>query len=268
MPKNKRVFNFLTLSTSFFISTFPAFAGTISLQTTLSVDVQGQKVVVTNEGTNRGDESAFHVQASVELLGQKMDSKEVPEVRPGQSFKLVMQPGKLSFGPGRYPVLCRVTYTDANQYPFTSISATSLAPIADAMPQLMAVLEPTKMAQQGRMTLKLKNLDATPKSVTVQLFLARELTAEQDSWTVALGAQEEKTVTLGIKNFSALAGSTYPVFAVTTYTQDEKHYTLLPQNILSIQKLKLSDQYQTPFIVVFIVLIGLLIYWNVKPARR
>lgn len=53
----------------------------------------------------------------------------------------------------------------------------------------------------------------------------RELTVEEEKLELSVGAKSEQSAGFTVRNFSALSGSTYQVFAVSEFDDGGLHYT-------------------------------------------
>ena len=92
--------------------------------------------------------------------------------------------------------------------------------------------------------------------VTTRLEAPRELTVEEPLINLMIGPRSASDVSFKVKNFSALAGSTYQVFAVSEAEDSSLHYTsVAPATI----RIKSSDGImglgQNAIIIMLVVLL-------------
>ena len=105
----------------------------------------------------------------------------------------------------------------------------------------------------------MKNLDEQEKDVTVRLIVPKEISSQEPSTKITLGAREEKNLFFLISNFSALVGAKYPIYALMEYDDNDKHYAVSSKSTVEIiEKKKLSSSYR--FILIGIPVGLLLIY--------
>lgn len=170
-----------------------AFASYISLNTALSSKVKGNNLLVSVSVINKGDESAYNVQAELKLdrrqaLGEKVD--QLP-VNGNYSAQFTLP---LSYAAaGSYPLALIMHYTDANQYPFSALSCQTFAYKKEAAPEIFGQLKPTQFAGEGTVRLVLKNLGDKEIRAVARLVLSRELTAKDETAAVVLGPRSEKS---------------------------------------------------------------------------
>lgn len=239
-------------------------ATTISMETTIETTVKTGSLNVTVNLANKGDEEAYSVQIKAEGQGFAWESpvqkvhphNHVHTARFAQSLKATL--------PGRYPLLLRVRYKDANQYPFTAISATTYTVGKDASEGVLGVLEEAVVEKSARLTLKLKNLDSAPKKLQIRFFLPDELSAEPSQLEKDLGPSEETSAVFSVKNFSALSDSSYPIYAVIEYDQNNLHQTALALGSVQVVERTLLERYKFLLWALFAVVLVAVLILNVR----
>ncbi|MBI4484078.1 MAG: hypothetical protein HY652_14475 [Acidobacteria bacterium] len=173
--------------------------------------------------TNQGKEEAHNIQVSLRNGGEA--TLAGPSLlAPGAAYETETN---LSIGgkaPGNYPLFVTVGYADRNGYQFSAILCAPVSIQQNTSSDLFGTLKTTPLADTGQMQLRLKNLAPQGRAFTLTLFTPRELSADYDE-KMALKPNEEKSVTIPLRNFSALPGSHYPVYAVLEYEKDGRHFT-------------------------------------------
>jgi hypothetical protein len=227
----------------FFFHLLPltAHAGLITLQTSVDVTVRDDKLTVVVTVINTGDEPAYHVAVHVEAGKETKSRDEQPVLqinKPGQS------PCEFDISglkPGIHPIIVRLDFTDANQYPFSSISVTHFTHKTNRHPQIFGKIDPVKLKREGKLHVAVKNLDDKPKNIRLRLILPRELSCTNADQQVALKPLEEKPFIFDLSNFSALPGAKHAVFALMEYEDEGSHLSLsIPGTVEIIEKRKLS----------------------------
>ncbi len=245
-PETERLGFLIPMETAKFIRRFPsvvllclalassASASYISLNTSLSSKFEHGKVKANVSIINKGDEAACNVQAEFRSGGVSVLADKVPQLPVGWTYKTTREiPLKLTT-PGSYPLALVVHYTDANSYPFSSLTLQTFVFGREAPAPVFGQLGSATFDKGGRLTLKLKNSGARPVTATAALIVPAELTVDGASQPVAIGARSEQTVSFTVKNFSALAGSTYQVFAVTEFDDGGLHFTAIAPGLVKI----------------------------------
>ena len=211
-------------------------AGSISLQIQTEVTPQKPGWLVTLKAANEGSDTAFNLRAVVRL-GDGKESSQVSALplHPGTSeafhFRLTDEP-KMA---GQYPLFVAVDYTDANRYPFTALSFNIVNHRQSQSPAVFAVLENVELGGGSEtMRLKIRNLGADAKRVEARLFLPNEISAKESSQNVALEPNAEVSVPFVLHRFSALPGSTYPIYAVIQYESGQEHFCVPATGIVKV----------------------------------
>ncbi len=94
----------------------------------------------------------------------------------------------------------------------------------DSGSDIIGAISTEPLVDSGRARLRLKNLAQQERDFTLTLFTPRELSADY-SKSLKLKTGEERSISIPIRNFSALPGSTYPIYAVAEYDREGRHYT-------------------------------------------
>lgn len=244
------------------------YAGTISLDTQVQATVEGETLHGAITLTNRGDEPAYQVQVAAEVQELSWTSSVRERVAVGESHTVNFEQALGGLQPGRYPLIVRIHYTDANRYPFSALTVTEFTVGQAAAPDLLAILEGVTIQGDGRVTLRMKNLTQEPRTVTVRLVLPNELSAEPSTMTKELSADQETQATFRVKNFSALGGSTYPVYAVLEHESDGVHHTTLAAGSVRVESPSGGLPSRPIWLGIFAALLAVLVAINFRHARR
>ena len=240
-------------------------AGVISLETQSRVKVEGTTLAIDLTMTNRGTEPAYGVQAKIQgrEISAESPIREVLPVSAAQTARFRI-PLRGDAAPGSYPLFVRILYADANHYPFSALSASRFYRRQDASAEVLAVLGEARLSDRGRLSLRIKNLEAVAKRVSLALVLPRELTAEAEALTLDLLPQQETSVPFRIKNFSALQGSVYPVFASIEYDQGGLHHTALAGGTVRIEA---ARGLREVMMWIALALLAAFVLFNVRTSR-
>jgi len=246
-------------------------ASYISLTTTITTELitdDSSKIEVSI--LNSGDESAFSVQISPLLSSDfqvepnlydlgTLDPNEPEKI----NFDVTLSDGIL---PGSYPLVVLVDYADANGYPFSSVSPSSIIYKTQTLSKVTGVMEKLDLSKERTQTLTLtiRNLDQVQHNVDVKIYLPRELKIDKEESTVSIGPKEEKNINFEVSSFSALPGSSYIVLATLDYDDSNSHYSYTARNIINIVKEKpLEFPIWLP-ILSFIVLLIIFAYYLIR----
>lgn len=221
------------------LGALPAAASFISINTTVSTTVSRDTLRVTVKVENSGDEAACNGQAQISVLGQQIVTEKVKELPVGKPVIFTKDVPLDAKTPGVYPLIVTVFYTDANQYPFSALASHVFACGAQGGPvNIMGNIDTMTLSGKGKLSLSLKNLGDAAIAATVRLVAPRELTVNGDQIDVVVPPRGEQHARFTLNNFSARAGSTYPIVAVAEYDQDGTHQTALVRGTVNIVEKK------------------------------
>jgi hypothetical protein len=212
-----------------------AAAGSISITTTQSAKLDGKNLVVQVQVGNTGDEAAMAVTPILRFAGKEARGKRQESLPPNGKIDdtVTLEVGEL--GTGTWPYLVAVDYTDTNQYPFQAVQAGRL-PVGNPPPAKVAIasFEADRLADEVDAVIEVKNLEGVPRTAALRVLPPDGIEAVPATAEVALDAWQSKPVTVSLKNRTALAGSSYPVFATVEYDADGAHFAVLGQRVVEI----------------------------------
>lgn len=218
------VYFFLLLFIAFNFAA-PARAGYISLNTALGSNIEGNALKVTVSSVNKGDKSAFNVQAEFRVGDKVVLAEKMAELPVNASYQTRTTLPVPITKPGTYPLILVMHYTDANQYPFSALTAQTFVFRKEAVSPVFGRVNSTSFFKEGRLGFKLKNLGDREIAASTGLVAPRELTVKEEKIKLKIGPRSERSAGFTVNNFSALSGSTYQVFAVTEFEDGGQHYT-------------------------------------------
>lgn len=240
-----------------------AAASYISIQS--SITATGNETLI--KVTNFGDEAAYNVQLSLDINNKKTASDVKRQLGVRESFEWAVPLNFESKNPGKYPLILTTNYEDANSYPFSAISVSALDYKQATISDIATAMSNIKLSDKGIFELKIKNIGETAKDASIRLIAPKELTVDKDRLSMNLLPQTEKTISFGIEKFSALAGSSYVVFAVIEYEENNKHYTSMTSGLINVVESKSIFTNEILLVAVLIVLAAAFIYFQFKKRK-
>ncbi len=200
----------------------PAWAGEISLETTLKVDVAAA-VDVTVTVKNRGNDTAHDVGPRLRFNDAVRTGTLVSQMPPQSNHEWKVQFPRPERS-GRYPLLTTVAYTDPGFRGFSAVSATTVD-VGGVFPaRLRGSVSKVSLEDRGSLKVTVEGDDPTERTVTVTAFLPDELGGVRDLGRLRTSRGQPRTLDVPIQNYSGLPGSRYPVYAVLRIT-DGDHET-------------------------------------------
>jgi hypothetical protein len=198
-----------------------AFGSYITMTTGFSVTEKSEGSALLVMAENRGDEPAYDVQFEIivddiTLVGPRVKILEVNE-KTSKEYMLADVFGS----PGRYPIVIRTYYEDANGYRFTALTVGFYDYKSTVMPAVSIHGHSTEMPVDGKGQLKfvLRNDGLTGQKIDLALFLPNELSVPHEQSVIEIGPHQEKTVIYDVENYSALTNSSYQVSLVGRYDE-------------------------------------------------
>jgi hypothetical protein len=184
---------------------------------------------------NRGDETAYGVKL-VLLPPEGFSSEAVAlgNLAPGQAeyAKFVLNVSDFVES-GTFSIPLRVHYSDENQYPFSSVAAFSVVYNAAAVNDVLGLMGGSDLEQGfGLVNLTLRSVGDQAIVTRTELVLPDEFVADSPVVDVTVGPHEVRGVLFRVTSIGALPGSTYPILAVTSYSDGGRHYSIVSNAVL------------------------------------
>jgi len=227
----------------------------ISITTTVKATVSNGTLVVYTNVTNQGDEAAYSVQVIATANGKTQRSKifDVVGIRQPVTAESTFDVSGLNSG--RYPLIIEVDYADANQYPFSALTSQYYIIGENVNSDVIGQMDKIEISKSGKLTLTLKNLGSSQKSLNVNMFLPKELSTGQTSKSLTLAPKSEQKLDFAVQSFSALKGSTYVVFASIEYDEANVHYTTFATSFVGVVEKKGVYGFSTPVIIAILAVL-------------
>ena len=242
----------------------PSFASYITLEPTVSLEAVRNNLRLELTVINEGDESAYNVQAELCAPGRTILARKQAELPTGSVYK-INETIPVNLGqPGIYPLILVMHYTDANLYPFSALTAKTFTYKKELVSPLFGVIQSLVIAKEGLQKFSVKNSSEQGLDSTITLFVPSELTVFNKTFRVVLPPRSEKSVEFKLKNFSALPGSTYQVFAVTTFESGGIRGVNIAPGTVKVIESNILVQYKYYFIALIVLLFLLFIVLQLK----
>jgi hypothetical protein len=238
----------------------PAAASFISLNTSLTTKVTGRQLLVLVKAENKGDETAYNVQAEIRVAHQSVLGQKVSQLPVNSRYQAEFSiPLSKLAKPGCYPLALLLHYTDANQYPFSALSCQTFNfNSTDLPPEIFGKMTAGSFWKKGEVKLSYKNLGDNKFKLAISLITPRELTVSGEKKTLLLSAKSAESLTIPVENFSALSGSNYQIFALAEYNLGDKHQTVIVPGMIRIaDKTTLLGLDRNLLIVILVALLAI-----------
>jgi hypothetical protein len=247
-----------------------ASASYINLNTSVVTRAEGDLLNVAITSQNNGDESAYNVQAELLVAGKRILLAKSDEIGIGQSYTAHTRQW-LSFKlPGDYPLIIILHYTDANQYPFSALTSAVFRYRSETMPSLiLGSMDSKTFWEKGKLSLDFKNLSDSVLELSTRLITPRELSVGENNIKTQVQPRGQGGVDFAVKNFSALSGSSYQVFAVSEYEENGVHRTQITPGFIKIVERRtfLGVDYAY-LIIVLVILVLLFAFFQFSPFKK
>jgi len=187
--------------------------------------------------SNTGDEPASNVYVNLILPKGFEAEEEFIGVLGINETKNKTIPINITTGrrQGLYPLVVLTRYTDANNYPFSSISPAYLVYKEPSFSDIRITIEDATIygKEVGSMQATIINMDERGHDAYLRVFLPKEIRTEEPERIIKLAPKSSINLTFPISSLGALEGSSYYVAASIEY-DDAKHYTSLDGALVKV----------------------------------
>ena len=250
------------------LSHAPAYAGTIGFRITASVTT-GPGVRVAIDVTNTGDEAAADVVPVAILEDRSAEAPAVRQIAPGatQKFDILVQENDL--GPGSYVLVNKISYEDANGYPFEVLAATAFDVAATRRRPISGNLTAPALGASGPVQGRLVARVPTDRGrrYEVRLFAPRGVRMSPARQEIEATTDGGLDLPLSISNTSLLTGNSAAIFALIRSLDEAPAQTDLIRG--SVRALAVTDRLETrDFLGVVAALVVTLVALELFAWRR
>ncbi len=238
--------------------------------------IEGNQFIMNVTVANTGDEPAYDVALSLELPdGFQADDLYVGTLYPNKPFHSKFIVNIDVAVPGRYPIILKTNYADANAYPFSTVAPKFIDYLQHAKTLTRAALETVEISgeETKEVNLKIRNVDKNPHTYKVNFHAPNEISVEDYESVVDISGSSEKDVKFMIKSFGALPDSSYVVVATIEYDDSSSGETIHKSFIASgMTKIVKAGQveYIPPWlpVIILLILIAAFIYFQFKKKKN
>jgi hypothetical protein len=251
-----------------FVAARPVAAKSISINMSITPEVRAGELAVRIKVSNTGDEAAGSVTPVVRMGDKEARGTRREALAPNESMEETVTLPIGDIGAGRWPFRVAVDYTDANQYPFQALHV-ALVTVGNPSPARIALPEVKveKLSDEGEMTAKVKNLAGAARKVKIAAYVPEGLEVTSAAPEIDVEPWGEKSVSIDLKNRTALAGSRYPLFAAAEYDDEGTHYAVVGTGVVEIGA---SSSIVRPTLLTIggVLVVGWLVLIGWRLARR
>ena len=210
-----------------------AAAGILTINTSTTVKVVDNLLIVTVVINNKGTVPAHNVQVHLLVLGDRLSGDMRKILGVNQSDTVRFEKVVRGIKKGRYPLSIYVDFHDANQYPFSTTSVTTFSYMEELEADIKGTIDDVALKRAGNLKITFKNSGAKTRKGFINLVLPKELSATKPAMKFQINPGTEKSSVFKIINRSALNAS-YPVYCYFEYETDDIHNTAVATGIVRI----------------------------------
>jgi|GEM_PF-7033407 hypothetical protein len=234
----------------FVLSAGTLHAGYIRIEPEILPVVTDDKIEITINIVNKGNEKSLDVQAELSIGNTSVSSEKISVLEPGKPHKWTFSVNRADAGivaRGLYPLSVLTVYHDANYYPFSmpTVVSVHVGVVADKMKTRPVEMELAVSAiyETGQISLTLINKSPREISGRYSLVLPKELEAAAATAGFGIAANGRSKHLFDIVNKGALPGSSYRVFGIAEFDDAETaaHDGVVLSNMVEIMKFKGSE---------------------------
>ena len=206
----------------------------ISLKTTLSIrnGVIQTKIVATNTGTDAG----HRLRGVLHIFDRTIISDKIEQlgVQKSHTFDIKIKLPKDK--KGVYPFIGEVRFHDANQHPFSALSAGTFKVKSRLFKGVKGTATNPTVKRKGKLEMRVTNPFANPIILRAKLYLPYALSASESKQKIFIASKEAKDFSFDLNNRFGAGGAKYPAFCTLEYNVNGHHQTILMRSVIRIQE--------------------------------
>ncbi len=174
---------------------------------------------------NDGEAAAYNIQVRFHTTDQQWLSKVYPKLEADQELTIEYLEQLELEKKGIYPLIVKIHFKDAGGYPMTTVIVNPYTYEEITSPNIYGKLEKLALPNSGELRLDITNTGYDDLDLDINIFVPDEISVQQTQTQLALKERSKVDFRFKLKNFSALAGAIYPVWAIIEYEREDKHFT-------------------------------------------
>ena len=194
-------------------------AGVLTIETQTSVQTTDNQLEVTVKITNKGDEPAYNTQINLIVLDEKTQGDVNAKLDPDESDVNTFTKTLSGIARGRYPLIARVDFHDANLYPFSALSGSTFFLGKDVNGDIAIVGDNISMDKDGVLNFHIKNMESDPINLSASLFLPKEFSTATSKKNFKLMPDQKKNCRLMSVIFQRAMARHIPCIALLNMTK-------------------------------------------------
>lgn len=214
-----------TLCSFFLIFTSLLSAENIILTSSLTCEVTLPVLKAKLYLRNDGAAAAYNIQVRFHTTDKQWLSKVFPKLEADQELTIEYLEKLELEKKGIYPLIVKIHFKDAGGYPMTTVIVNPYTYEEITSPNLYGKLEKLALSNSGELRLDITNTGYDDLNLDINIFVPDEISVQQTQTQLSLIGRSKMDFRFALKNFSALAGAIYPVWAIIEYEREDKHFT-------------------------------------------
>jgi hypothetical protein len=206
----------------------------ISLKTTLSIHngVIHTKIVATNTGTD----AAHRLRGVLHIFNRTIVSDKIDRLGVQKSHAFDINIDLPKGKKGIYPFIGEVRFHDANQHPFSALSAATFKLKSRLFKEVKSKATNPTVKLKGKLEIRVTNPFVTPVNLNAKLYLPYALSASKSKQEIFIASGEGKDFSFDLNNRFGAGGAKYPAFCTLEYDVNGHHQTILIRSVIRIQE--------------------------------
>jgi len=191
--------------------------------------------------TNNGDETAYRVEVIPLYLEDFYMNNTIvlDHLDSGETFQDIFPIYvNKSLLPGIYPIVMKLKFYDLGNHPYSILFSHLLTYKEGYESNIKGDIYPVDITANGSGTYAfyLQNLDDTPHSIKIKLYIPDEFNSTFSEQIIPLDAISVQKVDFQIINRGGLPGSSYKIYASLEYDDNIHHYSSLIEKTIPVFK--------------------------------
>lgn len=235
----------------------PAFAGTVTIQTTMTTFVSQDRFWTRAMVANNGDSQAHLMDAVLTVFGQTLKGRiaapgsvtqahseaessmrgirfqaKTQVVGPGRGVIWHFQTKRPANVSGTYPASLLISYEDESSQPISAAACHVFTISDNALPAAIEVsAKDITLDKKGLLRVIIKNPAGIEKKMLASLVLPNEVSCADNKRRLIIKPQGSQTLEFNLKHENDLLGS-HAVFCFVEYDDKDMHYTAMAEAII------------------------------------
>ncbi|MDP8233542.1 MAG: CARDB domain-containing protein [Candidatus Saelkia tenebricola] len=190
-----------------------AFASFITIDSEIITTIEKNIITIEVNITNNGDETAYSISLDTRFQNNTYSLPPIKTLEPGEITKRIFS-SSIEKKISRTIIPLIISYQNIEKQEFSIVTFANAKIVKQPELTLCGSMTPIRITQHATLTMKIKNFDDQPHSVSIKMITPREFSVAPSLQKISIPPTSEVKLHFKLENESAMPNNDYFIFGV------------------------------------------------------